>query len=477
MCIAYFLVVVWFQACTGLEWTEDSLSEGANVTACVDEEVSLKWAFTTTTTETVVNILWHKISEEGKTILATYTDGYLFKTSATGLQLKFLPGAGLLVSNLTWSDFGTFRVTVKAEDSGVFKSRARTVVLAPPDAPILDEGRLVAEIVPHPVQNPSTRSLHVQLQCGTFRKMGQRSVSVMWTTPTGQVVPSSDVVSGRFLLTLPNPVQGGTYTCRLADPAVVSACVSTYKNMYLLKYGAGVHVDESQARLSLLSAEIAGMTKRDEELESRLETQSRVDADLSESGKKLMSELNDLAEEVVVQKKTGEGMASDVARVTSAMNSLRADYDRLRSELSDLRTRNEAAHRVVAFQVRLSKDQVTYSSGETLVYADVRTNIGGSYNSNTGHFTAPVSGVYVFFVNCMVADTLYEEVSIQLDGSRFAACLSHRPVSKEWDFGGTQVVMHLNRGQEIWVSHPFNFNMIVRGGEWQMFSGFLLRAD
>lgn len=478
MCIATFIAVVWFQACTGLEWTKHSLSGGATVTACVDEAVSLNWAFTTTATETVVNILWHTISEEGETILATYTDGHFFKSSATGLKVKFLPDAGLLLSNLTWSDFGTFRVTVKVEDNGVLKSRSRSVVLAPPDAPVLAEGRLVAEIVPYPVQSPSTRSLHVQLQCGIFLKMGNRPVSVMWTTPTGQEETSSDVANGRFLLTLSNPVQGGTYTCRLADPSVVSACVSTYKNMHFLKWGARVHVDESQARLSLLSAEMGSMTKRDEELESKLEAQRQADTAFFETDKKLMSELNDVAKEVDVQRERGEALTSDVARMRSEMNRLRTDYNQLRSEMSDLRTRNEAAHRVVAFHVRLSRDPVTFKSGKTLVYDDVRINIGGGYNKTTGHFTAPVSGVYAFFVNCMalVDATHFQEARILLEGMQLASCLSHRPGADIWDFGGAQVLVHMTAGQKIWMAHELG-DVHARGGFWQMFSGFLLSAE
>ena len=51
----------------------------------------------------------------------------------------------------------------------------------------------------------------------------------------------------------------------------------------------------------------------------------------------------------------------------------------------------------VAFSAGVTKHLV-YQHAETVIYDRVFTNIGSGYNSATGIFTCPTSGIYVFEV-------------------------------------------------------------------------------
>lgn len=55
----------------------------------------------------------------------------------------------------------------------------------------------------------------------------------------------------------------------------------------------------------------------------------------------------------------------------------------------------------VAFHAVLTTTSVSVSSGDTIKFNNVITNIGEGYNRSTGYFTAPVAGYYEFIVTIM----------------------------------------------------------------------------
>ena len=58
----------------------------------------------------------------------------------------------------------------------------------------------------------------------------------------------------------------------------------------------------------------------------------------------------------------------------------------------------------VAFTVTFSETHVTVPEHGTLKFDVAQTNIGKSFNTTTGIFTAPYSGVYIFVFNFMVSN-------------------------------------------------------------------------
>lgn len=70
----------------------------------------------------------------------------------------------------------------------------------------------------------------------------------IFQTYDGTVVNSTSYKDGSFVLQLANPVQGGSYICRVPEASLHRACVEESLN-------GSVRVDVVGARLSLLEAE------------------------------------------------------------------------------------------------------------------------------------------------------------------------------------------------------------------------------
>ena len=130
----------------------------------------------------------------------------------------------------------------------------------------------------------------------------------------------------------------------------------------------------------------------------------------------------------------------------------------------------------VAFHARHSTDPFNVGSQGTIVYDTAITNVGNAYDHETGFFTAPVSGTYAFFVNCMAVVGTSEETYVEVDGTIVAGCYSWRPNGSPIEQGATMATVHLQAGQRVWVRLLEDAEN-VRGGLWNTFSGFLLQAD
>lgn len=131
----------------------------------------------------------------------------------------------------------------------------------------------------------------------------------------------------------------------------------------------------------------------------------------------------------------------------------------------------------VAFTVRFSTDPAIIGHRGTLKFNTFVTNIGGGYDPHTGIFTAPTSGIYVFYLSMMSDNTKWVEVALFRDGSVLdQAHADGHPTQSFADQGSLLVTMHLNKGQEVWLEQIGGAEH-VRGRGWTVFSGYLLKAD
>ena len=121
--------------------------------------------------------------------------------------------------------------------------------------------------------------------------------------------------------------------------------------------------------------------------------------------------------------------------------------------------------------------QITTSqSGQTLVFPHIITNVGGGYNENTGVFTAPRDGVYVFF--CKITG---RDIS---DNMYFEFILNGSPKTRHFVFGNpdhpyrtssNSIVLQLTHGDRVWINMYNGDRHFSSGaGGDQTFSGYLL---
>ena len=108
-----------------------------------------------------------------------------------------------------------------------------------------------------------------------------------------------------------------------------------------------------------------------------------------------------------------------------------------------------------------------------LKFNSVAFNIGDGYYAHTGLFTAPISGVYAFYLTVMSTGDAAVELRLVKEGTTldFAHANSDR-----FDQGTLFVTTHLSAGQKVWVEHYVGTTSI-KGGHWTVFTGFLLNTD
>ncbi|XP_070174320.1 uncharacterized protein [Littorina saxatilis] len=111
-----------------------------------------------------------------------------------------------------------------------------------------------------------------------------------------------------------------------------------------------------------------------------------------------------------------EKRSDDVSALQTVVAGLSQQMTAFNAKLTAMQAKLDAANINVAFHAHHSSDPFNVASQGTIVYNVVTTNIGNAYNRNSGYFTAPVSGTYVFFTNCMAVDSMGEEMYIKQDG-------------------------------------------------------------
>ncbi|XP_033729305.1 cerebellin-1-like [Pecten maximus] len=128
----------------------------------------------------------------------------------------------------------------------------------------------------------------------------------------------------------------------------------------------------------------------------------------------------------------------------------------------------------VGFSASLSTS-TALGDHQIVVFDTILTNDGNGYDSKSGHFTAPLPGLYAFSVTAMCSGSEAElHVAIIKDGQRIASVFAN---GNHYDNGSKLVVVQLQAGQMVWVEHfaDQSGNKIF-GTSYSSFSGFLINA-
>ncbi|XP_070710626.1 C1q-related factor-like [Pempheris klunzingeri] len=86
-----------------------------------------------------------------------------------------------------------------------------------------------------------------------------------------------------------------------------------------------------------------------------------------------------------------------------------------------------------------------------LVYNEVITNIGNSYNSGTGIFAAPVDGVYFFTFFYHAGGEHPSNLTLVRNSDTIVTSTDHRSCADNADNGGNAAYLHLKRGDQVHV--------------------------
>ena len=125
----------------------------------------------------------------------------------------------------------------------------------------------------------------------------------------------------------------------------------------------------------------------------------------------------------------------------------------------------------------MSASSLHVGPGKTIVYDSVVTNVGGSYNSQTGIFTAPVSGVYVFNFAEMIDPGHNEYLELMKDGIHVMWNYGHAVGASHLASSSRTATVEVNKGGQVWVRTQNNQNHgsgNIHGNSFTTFSGWVV---
>nr|KAG5689867.1 hypothetical protein BaRGS_002378 [Batillaria attramentaria] len=208
-----------------------------------------------------------------------------------------------------------------------------------------------------------------------------------YETPSGRQ-SSSKYQDGRFYLQLPNPVEGGEYSCILPSTDPATSCLPDGS---LLE--AALVVDEMQVRLTLLEAENTDMKAAVKDLKAENTDMNAAVKDLKAENTDMKAAVKDLKAENTDMNAAVKDLKAENTDMNAAVKDVKALVNINTATLDSLLF-------TVAFTATLQgKGHVTIGNNSPIKFDNVVTNIGNAYNSHTGVFTAPVSGTYGFFLS------------------------------------------------------------------------------
>ncbi|XP_051256972.1 cerebellin-1 isoform X4 [Dicentrarchus labrax] len=162
-------------------------------------------------------------------------------------------------------------------------------------------------------------------------------------------------------------------------------------------------------------------------------------------------------------------------RLKDSETKLKDSETRLKeSENQMLELRNKERTKVI-FSAATEGDRAIgpFNTETTLIYGRVITNIGNAYNQSTGHFIAPVAGVYHFSIFYHAGGEHRVRLFLYKNNHIMAETHDHPSMSDTADNGGNAVFLELQRGDNVYVN--MQVNTYVWGSPTATtFSGFLV---
>ena len=122
----------------------------------------------------------------------------------------------------------------------------------------------------------------------------------------------------------------------------------------------------------------------------------------------------------------------------------------------------------IGFSAGISKN-IYLSDKETVKYDRVLTNIGNGYDKISGHFKAPIKGLYVF--SCTVMAVERGDLSVVL--VKNAQEMSHVYSSTGiYESGAISILLSLKKGDKVWIRRYGHGRTMNKDYSW--FTGYLI---
>nr|AJA37872.1 C-type lectin [Littorina littorea]QBA18379.1 VIgL family C-type lectin-related protein [Littorina littorea] len=209
-----------------LDWS-GPLRDNAVLSVCVGDDVTLPWDFQTAENEVTEDIKWEYETNSTSKLIAFYSSERFMPTESYEQRVKCKSNGSLTMNDVTLKDSGMYSIRVEVQSQDGVSRYQRSASLQVKDSALIEDRKVHVQQEGDAVWDNATRTFTITLSCGTFRFTEDRpTFDVQWTAPTGGTLNSTKYSNGRFYLSLPSPVVGGTYTCRIPPNHLSNVCLS-----------------------------------------------------------------------------------------------------------------------------------------------------------------------------------------------------------------------------------------------------------
>ncbi|KAL4217383.1 hypothetical protein ACF0H5_023834 [Mactra antiquata] len=102
----------------------------------------------------------------------------------------------------------------------------------------------------------------------------------------------------------------------------------------------------------------------------------------------------------------------------------------------------------VAFSAGITSSQ-TLHNGERVAFDSLYTNIGSAYDTNTGIFNCPFSGIYLFQVHTMASQDKSSWLELYHNSYYIFSLYGHS--NNEYGAASNSVILRLSKGDQVYV--------------------------
>ncbi|XP_077997807.1 uncharacterized protein LOC144450919 [Glandiceps talaboti] len=131
----------------------------------------------------------------------------------------------------------------------------------------------------------------------------------------------------------------------------------------------------------------------------------------------------------------------------------------------------------VAFSVAKTTYIGRVSSNTVIVYDKVYSNDGNGYNTSTGKFTCPVSGMYYFMISALRDNSNHLLVCLIKNTTTLPCIYVHNSGGRQHGAASNSVIIDVDQGDEIWVRLSNGHAVLSNSNEFITFTGYLLYSN
>ncbi|XP_060576103.1 cerebellin-1-like [Ruditapes philippinarum] len=163
------------------------------------------------------------------------------------------------------------------------------------------------------------------------------------------------------------------------------------------------------------------------------------------------------------------------ARLQDEADLLEKELDALTSLRKNASCGCPATVAPIAFSVTLKNNLATLGKAQAIVFDEINLNVGNTYDSRHGIFTAPVDGPYEFTFATLVPGGKQTGMELVKNGEPMAKTVSGD--NSYYTMATNVVDLDLKAGDEVWVRHANQSDSnYINGESHTSFSGYLIEG-